>query len=637
MADKHETILEIRADASNAKAEIAQVQAALDALHTSAARLNLGGGGGGGGAGGGGFVGGGPGGGGAGPGGGGGGAGNIQMQSQAFDDYYVQRQKIDSQVESDRQADRLQRDEQRAQRERTQSDAQFRGRVRDRTQMLGAGPLAGATAAMALSPNFVTAGIGTALMAGQRGLSRRLEASSSRFLQGTGAALGSLPIVGAGLAGTALAVNRRFQRFLRFGRLQQQRNLAARGAFRGSTMDAVNAGADMGLMPEEAMGVVTQGSLAAGRTGGLSARDIINFSRTGASLGSQMGLFSQGVVGGGFIRQGGGGVTANNLREIVAGAQSQGLAGANVDRFLGMIASNTGKLASQGLTLDPRSMQDFFRIINRDGRGVRGLDLPRALANVTGDVAGAKQGIFGQFANLGQSALMAEAFSTGGDLAGAGSVLEDLAANPGYANEAVNNFLGPELAAFTRFGQGMSASDANAMTGSNTFGNAVLRGGRRRFRPSAGMQVAPPSTTQQLIARQDADRIAAATGQNATQQLQATLDAIHSLETAMDTLAGGIMSLTSRIINLLSDRRLKKDISETCDHPYNQIGLKAYTWSWNDTAFECYGLSGTSQGVIAQEVAAIMPSAVRVDNNGYYMVLYPVIDSLVDWSDYDGA
>lgn len=66
---------------------------------------------------------------------------------------------------------------------------------------------------------------------------------------------------------------------------------------------------------------------------------------------------------------------------------------------------------------------------------------------------------------------------------------------------------------------------------------------------------------------------------------------------------------------MMSDRRLKKDIKKVGELPN---GLSWYKWKWNGLL----GYAGESYGVIADEVKAVMPSAVIRQDNGFDAVNY---------------
>ena len=61
----------------------------------------------------------------------------------------------------------------------------------------------------------------------------------------------------------------------------------------------------------------------------------------------------------------------------------------------------------------------------------------------------------------------------------------------------------------------------------------------------------------------------------------------------------------------VSDVRLKRDITQVGDA--NGLGLYRYRYLWSDTAYV---------GVMAQEVAAVVPEAIRAGADGYLRVDY---------------
>lgn len=81
---------------------------------------------------------------------------------------------------------------------------------------------------------------------------------------------------------------------------------------------------------------------------------------------------------------------------------------------------------------------------------------------------------------------------------------------------------------------------------------------------------------------------------------------------------------TANIINtgldigkaLFSDERLKNNITKIG----SISGMPVITWSWNDKAYEKYGLRGDSVGFSAQEVKKVRPSC--VDDSGEHLRVY---------------
>ena len=72
----------------------------------------------------------------------------------------------------------------------------------------------------------------------------------------------------------------------------------------------------------------------------------------------------------------------------------------------------------------------------------------------------------------------------------------------------------------------------------------------------------------------------------------------------------------------MSDSRLKKNIKKIDDV---EPGIGWYTWDWNDKAEEIGVTNLPTEGVIAQEVKEVDPSAVMLGEDGYYRVNYSKI------------
>ena len=72
----------------------------------------------------------------------------------------------------------------------------------------------------------------------------------------------------------------------------------------------------------------------------------------------------------------------------------------------------------------------------------------------------------------------------------------------------------------------------------------------------------------------------------------------------------------------MSDSRLKKNIKKFDDV---EPGIGWYTWDWNDKAEEIGVTNLPTEGVIAQEVKEVDPSAVMLGEDGYYRVNYSKI------------
>jgi len=73
---------------------------------------------------------------------------------------------------------------------------------------------------------------------------------------------------------------------------------------------------------------------------------------------------------------------------------------------------------------------------------------------------------------------------------------------------------------------------------------------------------------------------------------------------------------------LPSDIRLKENVMKVDE---TDSGVGWYTWSWNDTA-KAMGVDGPTEGVIAQDLINVDPTAVSLGEDGYYRVDYSKVD-----------
>jgi len=71
-----------------------------------------------------------------------------------------------------------------------------------------------------------------------------------------------------------------------------------------------------------------------------------------------------------------------------------------------------------------------------------------------------------------------------------------------------------------------------------------------------------------------------------------------------------------------SDIRLKENVMKVGDV---QPGVGWYTWTWNDTA-KAMGVDAPTEGVMAQELIKVDPSAVLMGEDGYYRVDYSKVN-----------
>lgn len=83
---------------------------------------------------------------------------------------------------------------------------------------------------------------------------------------------------------------------------------------------------------------------------------------------------------------------------------------------------------------------------------------------------------------------------------------------------------------------------------------------------------------------------------------------------------GNLANIGLAAATAFSDVRLKENIRQIGE----KNGIKFYKWNWNKRAASELGLTGSSTGVIAQEVKKIIPEAVR-EYGGFLTVDYDMI------------
>ncbi|XP_022795966.1 guanylate-binding protein 1-like [Stylophora pistillata] len=83
------------------------------------------------------------------------------------------------------------------------------------------------------------------------------------------------------------------------------------------------------------------------------------------------------------------------------------------------------------------------------------------------------------------------------------------------------------------------------------------------------------------------------------------------------------------LFGILSDSRLKENITILQYSEFKQIGLQGYSWRWSRKAAEQLGKRGQDHGVIAQEVEKQYPWAVATGEDGYKRVNYTALRQLL--------
>lgn len=157
---------------------------------------------------------------------------------------------------------------------------------------------------------------------------------------------------------------------------------------------------------------------------------------------------------------------------------------------------------------------------------------------------------------------------------------------------------GERLRELTKFSQGLALQDL-----SNRFNRlgAVTGTGLSAAQALGGASSGAASGISQAIQAGGAGKAAGITGQAAG-------------------LRSGITDLAFGGAALFSDVRLKTEINKI---GVTKKGFNLYEWTWNALG-NALGLTGTEQGVIAQEVMVSMPLAVS-EHNGYLRVNYSMV------------
>lgn len=83
------------------------------------------------------------------------------------------------------------------------------------------------------------------------------------------------------------------------------------------------------------------------------------------------------------------------------------------------------------------------------------------------------------------------------------------------------------------------------------------------------------------------------------------------------------------VLGILSDSRLKENITAMPQSEFEEIGLQSYSWVWSKKAVAELGIRGIEHGVIAQEVEKLYPWAVVMGDEGYKKVNYAALKQLV--------
>lgn len=203
-----------------------------------------------------------------------------------------------------------------------------------------------------------------------------------------------------------------------------------------------------------------------------------------------------------------------------------------------------------------------------------------------------------------------------GGLYGLGSPEQNAAAMGNYQNSPINQLMTQNSDAALRFGEQGIARNATATGG--------LRGGDVQASMYDYNTMFKNQQQQRMLSNY-------LSGLGSMSQLQTNPEAVYTGTANIgNTLASGQLAgaqakqqVTSTLANLggafLSDVRLKENIK----HVGVVNSHNWYSWLWNEAANRL-GLSGESQGVIAQEVLNVDPSAIG-ERSGFLTVDYSKI------------
>jgi len=324
---------------------------------------------------------------------------------------------------------------------------------------------------------------------------------------------------------------------------------------------------------------------AAGRAGelGLTAEQL---AQRGALEGGQLGLSGQQGIGSLLGQAGQMGMQAGRDMGSLAqqrgalglqGAQAQaGLAGQRAD-----IAQGMGQLGMQGQQLGSNVFGQQMDRFARAGQGLGGLtqDQFGTALQAFGQGTGAQRAAAAGIAGLGQQGqqMLGKQINTLNQLGVTGRGIQQAGLDAQY--KAATQMADEPFMRLQR-------------------GQALLQGGAP-FMPqyTSGYQMG----TSQAGAYQEPSKAAKA-GQ---------------IGNFLGNVAGAVGSLFN-----VSDIRLKENVMKVDDV---QPGVGWYTWDWNDTA-KAMGIDDPTEGVIAQELKAVDPSAVVVGDDGYYRVDYSKVN-----------
>lgn len=379
-----------------------------------------------------------------------------------------------------------------------------------------------------------------------------------------------LPMVGE-LAGALLS--RRTQRLGEVaGRERLQTELMLGGAQGLGRARSTFTG--YGISAEEGLGALRAVQRGIGARSDVFSRERIGALSAGLSRAMLRGVdlsaltqfASGGAIGGGA----GGSVfeSLNRAGRVMGTGQAMGLTGGGITRLLSAIASNTQRLASEGLTVDEDAVAGLIRGIDVEARrqGVRqvqGLGAVNAFQRFAGGIGGVAGGFGGQFGGLGRGALLASAVRGGGSPLDIMRRLEEFRGNPEQALEALRGLgLSEEALQLAFVGLGLSTPQAGIMMGAQREGLApAISGDRGTMARGMAFSRMMQGQRERLISTVAQDPASARAILGVNEQLEklalsmttsngVLIKAVQGVEPVVQTLVGGVETLGEMVSDL---------------------------------------------------------------------------------------
>lgn len=470
----------------------------------------------------------------------------------------AQQRAKDAQIVRDAQA--FQRARQApALRKQQQFNDVYTGMTRGRMMM---SPLASSIAS-ANASGFIQASMGVG-GAGLMNLGNQVGGRFGGALTGIG---GALPFVG-GMVGSLLQTRMR-----RVGQARSlelpETQIMAQGMTRAQIRNARRQGSRFGLSPQQTASLLLQFSQQAGMRG--TDADVESLAQAQLA-GINPSIFGQfaglGALGGAGM---GNPSSLSQVGRSLAGEfRDRGFTGQTVERLLTRIANSSRQMAEQGLSLSTKATGEFALALSdeatrrlRQGderfRPIAGEGALRAEQRLQTMAGGARKGFAGQFGQIGQNILLAQASK------GARSPLE-LVANlermqafgPLEILNTLRGSVSPEMADMALLGAGASTAEIEALRGVQTTPSLKTRG-------LLGQQ-----ESQRLRRRMGISRIQAQADVTMLPKVEGdlkTISVLTKLNTTLETMSLSMTRGDGAVVSALSN------VQATFDYALGQNGL----------------------------------------------------------------